>query len=314
LIVTMPRRGLFFFTLFACFLLQAPAMLRAQAHPSVESGVDQVLDLDSGTNGTVPETKGYNLSLNTTSQHDSSNGWSSLMTPDFAYRFNKYFSADASIPIYIYIVPYVQTGTAAKPVYKYEEENHAPGDAEINFRFETHHDFLDYLFTATMGLPSGNRDYGLGAGQVTYALNDHFERSFGIFTPDIELGIGDSSSLVSTVAKPYVAVGTLANFQAGTGVELPFHASFDAEAYEELPLTKTIIYSTTGKGKKKVTTATNEGAAEDNGFTTELDIPLNRHTVISGFYNRSRRNKIDTAGFGFTFLLKPAPLPRTEEK
>lgn len=313
MIFTTPGRGLSAFVLFAGFLLHAPANLHAQTHSADDTGVDQVLDLDTGTNGTVPATKGYNLSLNTTSQHDSSNGWSSLMTPDFAYRFGKHFSADVNIPIYIYIVPYVQTGTAAKPAYQYEEKNHAPGDAEINLRFETHHDFVDYIVTATMGLPSGNRDYGLGAGQVTYTVNNHFEHSLGIFTPDIELGIGDSSSLVSTVAKPYVAVGTLANFQAGTGLDLPFHAFFDAEAYEELPLTKTIIYSTTGKGKKKVTTATNEGAAEDNGFTTELDIPLSRNVVISGFYNRSLRNKIDTAGFGFTFLLKPAPLSREEK-
>ena len=37
-----------------------------------------------------------------------------------------------------------------------------------------------------------------------------------------------------------------------------------------------------------------------------LDIPLNRHITLSGFYNRSLRNKIDTAGFSLTFLLRPA--------
>ncbi len=314
MILTRPRTGWLSLMLLTGLALHGAGGLQAQARPSAEPDVDQVLDLDTGTNGTVPATKGYNVSLNTTSQHDSSNGWSSLLTPDFAYRFNRHFSVDADIPIYIYIVPYVQTGTAAKPAYKYEEKNHAPGDAEINGRFETHHESLDYLLTATMGLPTGNRNYGLGAGQVTYSVNNHIEHSFDIFTPDIEVGVSDSSSLVSSVAKPYVAVGTLGNFQAGTVVDLPLHASFDAEAYEELPLTKTIIYSTTGKGKKKVTTATNEGAAEDNGFTTELDVPLNRHTVLTGFYNRSLRNKIDTAGFGITFLLKPAPVQRTEER
>ena len=50
--------------------------------------------------------------------------------------------------------------------------------------------------------------------------------------------------------------------------------SFEADAYEELPLAKDLVYSTTGKGKKKVTTSTNEDPAEDNGFITSLDIPL----------------------------------------
>ena len=79
------------------------------------------------------------------------------------------------------------------------------------------------------------------------------------------------------------------------------------EAYEELPLTKDLVYSTTGKGKKKVTTSTNEGPAEDNGFLTSLDIPLSPHVTMSGFYDRSLIDHDDTAGFSFTFLLKPLP-------
>jgi hypothetical protein len=157
-----------------------------------------------------------------------------------------------------------------------------------------------------MGLPSGNTDYGLGAGQVTYSFNNHFEKGLGIFTPDIELGFGDSNILVNErVLKPYVAVGPQAHFQAGTAVDLFWNMNFEADAYEEMPLTKDLVYSTTGKGKKKVTTSTNEGPAEDNGFTTTLDIPLTRHVTMSGFYNRSLIDHEDTAGFSFTFLLKP---------
>jgi hypothetical protein len=90
----------------------------------------------------------------------------------------------------------------------------------------------------------------------------------------------------------------------GVDVDMPLKMNLDLEAYEELPLASTTIYSTTGKGKKKVTTATNEGAAEDNGFNTSLDVPVVRHVVLTGFYSRSLRNKIDTAGFSLTFLLR----------
>ncbi len=301
-----PRTGLFFLALIGC-LASPLASIHAQATPAIDKADE---DLDSGANGDIPAVKGFNASLNTSSQHDSSNGWSSVFTPGIAYRFTRHFSVDASTPIYIYLVDYTQKGTAAKPVYVYQTEHHAPGDTSLTGHFETHHELLDYAFSATLGLPSGNKDYGLGAGQVTYSLNNHIEHGFDFFTPDIELGFGDSSSLAtSAVRKSYVAVGKIAYFQAGLGFDLPHHINFDAEAYEELPVASTTIYSTTGKGKKKVTTATNEGAAEDNGFNTSLDIPLSRHTVLTGFYNRSLRNKIDTAGFSFTFLLRPAPLP-----
>ena len=47
---------------------------------------------------------------------------------------------------------------------------------------------IDYNGTVSLGLPSGNTDYGLGAGQVTYNINNHFEKTLRMFTPDIELG------------------------------------------------------------------------------------------------------------------------------
>ena len=95
--------------------------------------------------------------------------------------------------------------------------------------------------------------------------------------------------------------------QAGTSVSFSRNINFSADAYEDLPVASQTIFSTTGKGKKKKTTSTTQGAAEDNGFTNSLDIPLSGHLVLSGFYNRSLRNHIDTVGFSFTYLLKAPP-------
>jgi hypothetical protein len=83
---------------------------------------------------------------------------------------------------------------------------------------------------------------------------------------------------------------------------------FEVDAYEELPFHPSVIYST-GKGKKKVTAATDVGNAEDNGITTSLDVPFSGHVTLSGFYNRSIRNQDDIAGFSLTFLLKAPPVP-----
>jgi hypothetical protein len=263
---------------------------------------------DSGPAGIIPVAKGFNASLGTTSQHDSSSGWSSLLTPNVAYRLDRFFSLDAGIPVYINIDANV--GTKAKPVYLYKTKNNVFGDTSLSFHGDASFLTIDYNGTVSMGLPSGNTDYGLGAGQVTYNINNHFEKNLGLFTPDIEFGFGDTSTLVNQrVVKSYVAVGPMAHFQAGTAVDLPWRMSFAADAYEELPLDKNLVYSTTGSGKKKVTTATNTDPAEDNGFITALDIPLSRHITMSGFYSRSLRDREDTAGFSFTFLLRPPPRP-----
>jgi hypothetical protein len=263
---------------------------------------------DIGPAGIVPAMHGFNASLGTSSQHDSSNGWSSILTPNVAYRFNRYFSADVGAPIYMYINIDADVGTKAKPVFAYSPKNGVFGDTNLAFHADTNFRTIDYNATIEMGLPSGNTDYGLGAGQVTYNINNHFERALGKFTPDIEMGYGDTSGLIDQrVLKSYIAVGPMAHFQAGTSLDLPWNMNFEAEAYEELPLAKNIVYSTTGKGKKKVTTSTNQDPAEDNGFNTSLDIPLSRHVTLSGFYSRSLRNHNDVGGFSFTFLLKGPP-------
>ena len=265
---------------------------------------------DSGPAGIIPVQKGFNASLGSSSQHDSSNGWSSILTPNIAYRLDRYFSLDVGVPMYLYINIDANVGTTAKPVYKYTTKKDAFGDTALSLHGDATAWTVDYNGTISLGLPSGNTDYGLGAGQVTYNVNNHFEKSVGLFTPDIEFGFGDASTLVDQrILKSYIAVGPMAHFQAGISVDLPLRMSFEADAYEELPLDKNLVYSTTGKGKKKVTTATNTDPAEDNGFLTSLDIPLTRHVTLSGFYNRSLRDHDDLGGFSFTFLLKAPPQP-----
>jgi len=298
---------------FAAFLFCATCGAAAVAQTGSTADMDALLNAaaainDSGPEGIVPATRGFNASLGTSSQHDSSNGWSSILNPNLAYRFNRYFSVDAGIPLYAYVDVYSNVATAAKPVYAYNTRSGAFGDMALSFEGDASFLSVGYSGTVSLGLPSGNTNYGLGAGQVTYNINNHFEKEIRWFAPDIELGFGDTSALVEQrVLKSYVAVGPLAHFQAGASLYLPWNCAFEADAYEELPLAKNIVYSTTGKGKKKVTTSTNEDPAEDNGFITSLDIPLSPHVTLSGFYNRSLRDHDDVAGFSFTLLLKPPP-------
>ncbi len=307
----MPSRN--FASPWLAYLFLAAATLHAQAKPALEptGATASSTTNDEGPAGIVPYVKGPNFSLGTTSQHDSDNGWSSILNPDLAYRFNRHYSADATTPIYTYLTTLLSGGTRARPTETPVTDHFVPGDTALNGHFEISTIF-DYSLTATLGLPTGSKSLGIGAGQATYNFNNHFEKTIGFVNPDIELGFGDSSEFDNTRArKSYTTVGPLAFFQAGATFDLPRGLDFEAEAYEQLPVAAQTLYSTTGKGKKKVTTAIGVSQAEDNGFLTTLDIPLNPHTTLSGFYNRSLRSHIDTAGFSFTFFLRAVPRQTT---
>ena len=260
---------------------------------------------DAGVAGIIPFTRGFNASLVTSSEYDHDNGWSSVETPGAAYRFNQLFSISASVPIYAYIHVSETTGPKHHPVYVEKDVHAAPGDVAIGGQFNTH-GVADYNGNLTIGMPTGEAAYGLGAGKVTFDINNHFERGVGIFSPDIEFGIGSSSRLVGArVHKSYTAVGLLAHFQAGASVDLPHNMSFEADAYEQLAVHPTTLYSATRKRKTKVTTPNT--ALEDNGITSSLDIPVSGHVTWSGFYYYSLRNDGQVAGISLTFLLKAPP-------
>ena len=97
----------------------------------------------------------------------------------------------------MYINIDANVGTKTKPVYLYHAKKDAFGDTSLSFHGDASFLSIDYNGTVSMGLPSGNTDYGLGAGQVTYNINNHFEKNFDLFTPDIEFGFGDTSALVN---------------------------------------------------------------------------------------------------------------------
>lgn len=293
----------------AALLAALPGCCRAQAIAAgpVTSG-SAMANGSNGPAGIVPAETGFNATLATGVQHDSSSGWASLETPTAAYRFTSRWSVDASLPIYTHINIDARRGTKAKPVYQYVTKHGALGDTALAAHLDLSPSLFDSTSTFTLGLPTGKTAYGLGAGHTTWNVTNHFERDLDILTPDIEIGIGDSNSLTGRrIRKNFTSVGSLANFQAGTAISLPRQINFESDAYEQLPLTNSTIYSTTGRGKKKVTNIRNKGSAEDNGFANSLDVPVGGHLTLSAFYNRSLRLHDDTTGFSLTMMLKAPP-------
>lgn len=303
-----------------------PAAVHAQAIPVSETSTSTATASANslGPAGIVPADRGYNFSLVSASQYDSAADWSSILTPDLAYRFSRNFSADFAFPTYAYFVADINTGTTAKPVYTSQPRHFVPGDSALSAHVDLPGDTLSYSLTTSLGLPTGDSSYGLSSGQATYNINNHLDVSVGPFSPDIELGIGDASVLVNrriTRGRAFSTTGKLVHFQAGTSVDLPRRISFEADMYEEMPVgTQQVTTTTTtsgksgsgkgagkGKGRPVTTTTTNASAAEDNGLTTSLDLPLSPHLVLSGNYGYSIRQRDTTTGLSLTFLLRARP-------
>lgn len=266
---------------------------------------------DSGLAANVPPVKGPNFILSSSSQYDDANGWSSVLSPLLSFRFSRFFSLSTGVPAYLYVNAQKVKGTVAAPVYYNVTGHGVLGDMTAAGEFDYDNSWLGYSFTATGAFPTGNATYNLTANTETYNVNNHFEHSMGIFTPDIEIGEGNSSSLSGThVRRAYVAVGPLANFQAGTTIDLPSTMSLEVEAYESMPIGNQNVYGTVKNKKgKNVSVLEGTGVAEDNGFNTSFSAQPNPHFGVSIFYNRSLRQYDNTTGFSLTYVIRtPKPL------
>ena len=253
---------------------------------------------------------GFNAGITFAGIHDSVVGWATLATPAVGYTFNDIFSVDASIPIYMYRLAETLS-PHPRPSQLLVNQRGELGDVVIDFHAQFLPRFAQYQMDFAVTAPTGDETYGLSTGRCTFDLNNIFQRTYGRLTPNVELGVGDSSNLVNReVNKNYTSLGPLSHFQIGLAVDLFRGASFETDAYELLPIGDQKIYGPSRNGKATVVTGHN--VTEDNGFTNSLDIPLDRNFSIAGYYSRSLRLHIDTVAFSVTYVLRAAP-PEPQE-
>lgn len=269
---------------------------------------------------------GFNAGVSYSGVHSSSVGWYSVMTPAISYTFSERFSADASTSIYINRL-IQNTDPATKATQPLVTDGADPGDTLIGFHATFYPGSLQDIITASLTAPTGNRSEGLGTGQVTYDFNNHTEKYYNKLGFLLDLGIGNSSGLFNDlVVKDYTSVGTLAHFQAGGVFWLPRRTYIEAVAYEQLPLGSQTVYRAVERGEdvranddgggtnptpQPPVAVTVSTASEDNGFTTFVGIPLVDHITLSGYYNRSLRQRLDTVSVGVTFILRSKPSKRS---
>ncbi len=271
-----------------------------------ESGVQAGARTDTPPNSgqLTPGDYRWNAELDVTAVHTSTTGWATLAMPTFGWRFNEVFSLDATLPVYFYRLAESRS-TRPRPGAALVIQRGEVGD----FVLSTHAQFVprpaNYELTAAVTAPSGDEAYGLTTGRVTFDFSNQFDRSFGRFTPTLEVGGGDSSTLVNRlVTKTYTSLGPLAHFQAGLSTLLTSRNSLEMDAYEQLPLGDQKIYTSKLRRKKLTTVVTGRNVSEDNGFNAAFEHAVEGHTTFTSYYSRSLRLHTDTVSVGIAYLLR----------
>ncbi len=269
----------------------------ASSGSTSESEVPQV----PGLSGLL---RGANGGLTITGLHDAATGWSTLWQPAFGYSFNDHFAIDVTIPIYMYRLS-GSTLANPKPNALLLPHRGEFGDTIFGVHALFQPRWFTYETTLTATAPTGDDANGLSTGRATFDLSNLFEYSFRSVTPTLELGVGDSTTLVNRlVNKNYTSLGPISHFGIGASLPLPLGWSIQTGAYEVLPIGDQKIYQSVKRKGTTTLVVTGHNVTEDNGFTNSLDIPLDRHTTLSAYYSRSLRQHDDIVSFSLTYVLR----------
>ncbi len=293
-------------------LLAASSALHPQAIPAYPTNPEPAANTTPSKDSEVPEVPGLsselhglNAGITVAGIHDSVTGWATLITPALGYSFNRTFTIDVSLPIYFFrLAP--TTAARPKPKDLLVKERGETGDLFLALHIQHPLGPLDYQLTPAVALPTRGPQNGLTTGRVSFDVANRFDWGLKRLSPNLELGMGDSNTLVNHVnTQNYTDLGPLAHFQIGLAAPLPFGASVESALYEQLPVGDQKTYGLSRNGKNTVVTG--RRITEDNGFITTFDLPLDHHLTLSTFYNRSLRFHADAVSLGFTYILRAPP-------
>jgi hypothetical protein len=226
------------------------------------------------------------------------------LTSAAGYVFNKHFSWDLGIPIF-FTRGTTSTGT--------QVSNTGLGDIFTNFRLTFKNPAVNYVTTLTGAAPSGDTKKGLSTGRATFDWGNNFSREFDRWTPFANLGVGNSLYNTRFFERPFVTLGTVAHFEAGTEYDLGHSVSIRASAYDVAPWGQQKVFSrlvtTTSGGaggtvkhgrvfENNVETTGGASLVRDNGFSAALDVNPIRALDFELGYSRSVHFQLNTISFG----------------
>jgi hypothetical protein len=197
------------------------------------------------------------------------------------YIFNRHFSWDAGLPVFFLNGT---TTTGAKTI------SNGIGDAYTDFRLTFNNPAVHYVTALSGAVPTGDSSKGRSTGRATVNWGNSISREFDKWTPFANINVGNSLYNTGYFRRPFLTLGKVATFEAGTAYDLGHSFSVSASAYDVAPwgtqkvFSRVVNRSSVGgpggpggsvrHGRVFETSAETTGGASlvrDNGFNGALD-------------------------------------------
>jgi hypothetical protein len=220
------------------------------------------------------------------------------------YNFNRFFGVDVGLPLY-YSNPSSTTTTSS---------GMGAGDAYGDLRLSLPNPVVNYSSKVTIGLPTGNADKGFSTGRATVDWNNHFDHSFGRWTPFAEAGLANTISNVGYFERPFTSLGFVSHFQGGMTVDVARIFQVGGSAYAIEPSGTQKIYSKlVGKQSGAVSAGSSGNAGgfnsahvvsggsdldRDHGYGAFVLCHPVKYMDLDLAYTRSADYQLNTVSFG----------------
>jgi len=142
------------------------------------------------------------------------------------YIFNRHFSWDAGLPVFFF------NGTTSTGT---KTTSNGIGDAYTDFRLTFNNPAFHYVIALSGSVPTGDSSKGRSTGRATVNWGNSFSREFNKWTPFANINVGNSLYNTGYFRRPFLTLGKVATFEAGTAYDLGHSFSVSASAYDVAP-------------------------------------------------------------------------------
>ncbi len=239
------------------------------------------------------------------------------------YNFSHHFGVGLGVPYY-----FVGTPSSIKQKNPGAVSGNGIGSVGADLKWIFPGSALTYGSTIHLAAPTGDKKKGFSVGHATWNWSNHFAHGWGVFTPFVDGGVGNTIPDTRFFHRPFSTFGYNASFEAGTEIDAgPF--SLTASAYDVAPWgtqtvvsrvfrcssgTKCTASGTSTDRKGYLLTSVQTGSASlvrDNGFNAGVEVKPVRYLDLEVAYSRSVPLQLNTFSFGvsvdFGSLLRPRP-------
>jgi hypothetical protein len=246
----------------------------------------------------------------------SSDGSVFDLSTGVGYNFSRHFGVDLGIPYY-----FVGTPSSVKQNNPQAVSGDGLGSLGADLKWNFAGELVNYDPTIHLTAPTGETKKGFSTGHATWNWANHLEHGLGIFTPFVDLGVGNTVSDTQYFHRPFITFGY--NVQSEGGAEIDAGpVSLTASAYDVAPWgTQTVISrvfrcssaancSASGKSTNRkgfLLASVQTGGAElvrDNGFNLGVEMKPAHYVDLEAGYSRSVPLQLNIFSFGISLDMR----------